>query len=194
VQVHGGMGFIEETGAAQHQRDARITTIYEGTTGIQANDLIGRKLARDGGAVMSRLIARCAPTPPRWAAQGDALLQHAVGGADVAGSRHCRRPPRDLLAQGPREAAAAAVPYLWLAGTVVGGWLMTRAADAASTQLASGSEDRDFLAAKRVTALHFALHVMPHAARAGATSVLHGAEPPRWALRPRSSDRPGAPP
>jgi hypothetical protein len=173
VQVHGGMGFIEETGAAQHQRDARITTIYEGTTGIQANDLIGRKLARDGGAVMRRLIAMMRSDATALGGQGDALLQH-LSAALTGGVEALEAATAGLLAQGPREAAAAAVPYLWLAGTVVGGWLMTRAADAASTQLASGSAEGDFLAAKRVTALHFALHVLPQAGALRDT-VLHGA-------------------
>jgi alkylation response protein AidB-like acyl-CoA dehydrogenase len=127
VQVHGGMGFIEETGAAQHQRDARITTIYEGTTGIQANDLIGRKLARDGGAVMKRLIAQMRTDASAVGHEGDALLV-----APACGAASRRRGPgrghRGFAGPGGREAAAAAVPYLWLAGTVIGGWLMTRAA------------------------------------------------------------------
>src|SRR5438046_7942570 len=74
IQVHGGMGFIEETGAAQHLRDARITTIYEGTTGIQANDLVGRKLARDGGAAMKQLIAEMGDEAAAACGSGDAVL------------------------------------------------------------------------------------------------------------------------
>ena len=173
VQVHGGMGFIEETGAAQHQRDARITTIYEGTTGIQANDLIGRKLARDGGTAMKGLLAQMRADANAVGHESDALLvdlhaslQRGVQALDEATD--------GLLGQAPREAAAAAVPYLWLAGTVIGGWLLTRAAVAATAQLDSGSDGEDFLAAKRVTALHFALHVMPHAA-AWRDGVLRGA-------------------
>ena len=173
VQVHGGMGFIEETGAAQHQRDARITTIYEGTTGIQANDLIGRKIARDGGTAMKGLLAQMRADANAVGHESDALLvdlhaslQRGVQALDEATD--------GLLGQAPREAAAAAVPYLWLAGTVIGGWLLTRAAVAATAQLDSGSDGEDFLAAKRVTALHFALHVMPHAA-AWRDGVLRGA-------------------
>ena len=173
VQVHGGMGFIEETGAAQHQRDARITTIYEGTTGIQANDLIGRKLARDGGTAMKGLLAQMRADANAVGHESDALLvdlhaslQRGVQALDEATD--------GLLGQAQREAAAAAVPYLWLAGTVIGGWLLTRAAVAATAQLDSGSDGEDFLAAKRVTALHFALHVMPHAA-AWRDGVLRGA-------------------
>jgi hypothetical protein len=173
VQVHGGMGFIEETGAAQHQRDARITTIYEGTTGIQANDLIGRKLARDGGAVMKRLIGQMRADAQALAGHGDALLQ-ALSDALARGVDALAEATDALLTQGPREAAAAAVPYLWLSGTVIGAWLMTRAADAATTQLSSGATDADFLAAKRVTAQHFALHILPQAG-ALRDAVLHGA-------------------
>ncbi len=173
VQVHGGMGFIEETGAAQHQRDARITTIYEGTTGIQANDLIGRKIARDGGAVMHRLIAQMRSDAAALAGHDDALIGTLRGSLE-RGVQALADATEGLLALGPREAAAAAVPFLWLAGTVIGGWLMTRAADAATTQIASGSADADFLNAKRGTALHFALHLLPHAA-ALREVVLHGA-------------------
>ncbi|HQR55095.1 MAG TPA: acyl-CoA dehydrogenase [Burkholderiaceae bacterium] len=173
VQVHGGMGFIEETGAAQHQRDARITTIYEGTTGIQANDLIGRKMARDGGAAMHRLIAQMRSDAAALAGHDDALIGTLRGSLE-RGVQALADATEGLLALGPREAAAAAVPFLWLAGTVIGGWLMTRAADAATTQIASGSADADFLNAKRGTALHFALHLLPHAA-ALREVVLHGA-------------------
>ncbi len=163
VQVHGGMGFVEETGAAQHQRDARITTIYEGTTGIQANDLIGRKLARDQGTVMKRLIARMRTDAAAIGGRGDALLtdlSRTLGrGIDALAEA-----TDALLGMGPREAAACAVPFLWLSGTVVGAWLMTRAADAATAQQASAGADASFLDAKRITALHFALHVLPQAA------------------------------
>ena len=173
VQVHGGMGFIEETGAAQHQRDARITTIYEGTTGIQANDLIGRKLARDGGEVMKRLIAQMRADAAAIGGQGDSLLKTLCTGLDT-GIDALDQATDGLLRLGPREAAAGAVSYLWLSGTVIGAWLMTRAAEAATTQLASGSPDADFLEAKRITALHFALHVLPQAG-AMRDAVLHGA-------------------
>ncbi len=168
------MGFIEETGASQHLRDARITTIYEGTTGIQANDLIGRKVARDGGSVMKRLIAQISADATASGHEQDALLT-AVHSALQRGVQALAEGTDGLLAQDNRHAAAGAVPYLWLAGTVVGAWLMTRAAVAASNRLARGADDREFLEAKRVTALHFALHVLPHAA-AWRDAVLHGAE------------------
>ena len=180
VQIHGGMGFIEETGAAQHLRDARITTIYEGTTGIQANDLIGRKLARDGGAAMKRLIALMADDAASLGSHGDAGVV-SVAAALGTGLQALVAATDSLLAAQPREAAASAVPYLKLCGTVMGGWLMARAADAASTQLQSASRadssqpiDANFLAAKCITAQHYALHVLPEAA-ALCHAVQHGA-------------------
>jgi alkylation response protein AidB-like acyl-CoA dehydrogenase len=174
VQVHGGMGFIEETGAAQHQRDARITTIYEGTTGIQANDLIGRKLSRDQGAVMYHLIGQMSADASALARQADAVLA-SLGKSLQRGVDELNKATASLLVSEPREAAACAVPYLWLAGTVTGGWLMCRAADAATVQLGAGGDDASFLQAKRVTALHFARHMLQQAP-AMCEAVAHGAE------------------
>jgi alkylation response protein AidB-like acyl-CoA dehydrogenase len=173
VQVHGGMGFIEETGASQHLRDARITTIYEGTTGIQANDLIGRKLARDGGAAMKQLIATMTADVDAADDAGDALLG-SIRAALATGLRALTEATDWLLAAPARDAAAGAVPYLKLCGTVIAGWLMSRAARAATLQLARGDTDGDFLSAKRITAQHYALHVLPHAGALRDT-VLHGA-------------------
>ena len=173
VQIHGGMGFIEETGASQHLRDARITTIYEGTTGIQANDLIGRKLARDGGAAMQRLIAVMSVDAAALGGQDDALLA-SVAAALATGLRALTEATDWLLAAPGREAAAGAVPYLNLCGTVIGGWLMARAAQAATARWTRLDADAEFLAAKRITALHYALHVLPQAVALRDT-VLHGA-------------------
>ena len=177
VQIHGGMGFIEETGASQHLRDARITTIYEGTTGIQANDLAGRKLARDGGAAMQRLIATMVNDLALIGGHRDATLG-AIATALSRGLQALAEATDALLAAAPREAAAGAVPYLKLCGTVIGGWLMARLADAASTQLARAHvdthADADFLATKRITAHHYALHVLPEAG-ALRDAVVHGA-------------------
>jgi hypothetical protein len=170
------MGFIEETGASQHLRDARITTIYEGTTGIQANDLIGRKLARDGGVAMKRLIGVMSADVDLTAtagAQRDAVLG-AIAASLAAGLSALTEATAWLLAAPGREAAAGAVPYLKLCGTVCGGWLMARAAGAATAQLARGDADADFHAAKRITAHHYALHVLPEAGALRDT-VLHGA-------------------
>ena len=174
VQIHGGMGFIEETGAAQHQRDARITTIYEGTTGIQANDLIGRKLSRDRGAVMHRLIDQMSADASALARQTDAVVA-SLGTSLQRGVDELNKATASVLASDDREAAASAVPYLWLAGTVTGGWLMCRAADAATVQLGAGSDDRGLLQSKRITALHFARHMLQQAP-AMCEAVAHGAE------------------
>jgi len=175
VQVHGGMGFIEETGASQHLRDARITTIYEGTTGIQANDLIGRKLARDGGAAMKRLIAVMGDdldSARAMSGQGDATLD-SMAAALRTGLGALTEATHWLLAASARDAAAGAVPYLKLCGTVIAGWLMARAAHAATAQAARGDPHADFLAAKRITALHYALHVLPEGGALRDT-VVHG--------------------
>ena len=120
VQIHGGMGFIEETGASQHLRDARITTIYEGTTGIQANDLIGRKLARDGGAAMRWLIAVMCDDAVAIGGHDDSVLG-AVAASLSTGLRRLIDATDWLLAAPAREAAAGAVPYVLLSGTVIGG-------------------------------------------------------------------------
>ena len=131
VQVHGGMGFIEETGAAQHYRDARIITIYEGTTGIQANDLIGRKTARDAGAVAKAVAAEidkvaaklAVPRATRYSTPSACSSQRApptCSPRSIGSFRH--------LAQHTRAAHAGAVPYLKLWGIVAGGWQLGRAA------------------------------------------------------------------
>jgi acyl-CoA dehydrogenase len=178
VQVHGGMGFIEETGAAQYLRDARILTIYEGTTGIQANDLVGRKIARDGGKA-----ARVAIVEMRDVAA-------ALEGADVAPIRTALEEAiamleravawvTDVSATDPRAVAAGAVPFLKLFGVVAGGWQMARAAGIAQARLAAGdNSDPGFYRAKLATARFYADHVLPqahglaHAAMHGAASVL----------------------
>jgi alkylation response protein AidB-like acyl-CoA dehydrogenase len=165
VQVHGGMGFIEETGAAQHLRDARITTIYEGTTGIQANDLIGRKIAREGGATvkawlktLAQLDAELAKSASPDVARVRATL--AAGGKAVGESVDW------LLATFGRDvkaASAGAVPFLKLMGVVAGGWQMARAALAAEKKLAAGEGDPAFYNAKIATARFYADHVLVQA-------------------------------
>jgi len=161
VQVHGGMGFIEETGAAQFLRDAKILTIYEGTTAIQANDLVGRKTARDGGATARAIAARIEATEvelnARASAAGRAMAQRLAAG---------RRAFLDAVAfvagQGksdPNAVYAGSVPYLMLAGTVVAGWQMARALIAAEDQLAGGG-DTDFMQAKIATARFYADHIL----------------------------------
>ncbi|BAI73244.1 acyl-CoA dehydrogenase [Azospirillum sp. B510] len=182
VQVHGGMGFIEETGAAQHLRDARITTIYEGTTAIQANDLINRKILRDGGAAANGLLDEIA-------ALGGELSGHAasgplgealcVTGAELVSAAHeARQAVAWVLSaakQDARLAAAASVTLLELMGVVVGGWQLARAAKVAVERLAEGDADTAFLSAKPLTACFYATHLLPKAAALRAT-VVNGSE------------------
>ena len=161
IQVHGGTGFIEETGAAQWLRDVRITAIYEGTTGIQANDLLGRKLARDkGAAMMSAAGADRAGTRERRRLRrsGDGRVEAALAGVD-----QLREATVTLLApgrSGPDRALAVAVPYLMMCGFVLGGWLMARAARLVSAGAAAGQE---FKAAKLATARAYVGQLLPRA-------------------------------
>ena len=161
VQVHGGMGFIEETGAAQYLRDARILPIYEGTTAIQANDLVGRKTMRDGGRVAKAVGAQIAATE---AETGDER-QHCGTGPCTSGCRRHARPSNKWSTSSsptarpsPNAVFAGSVTYLMLAGNVAAGWQMARALLAAERQLASGSGDAAFLQAKVSTASFYAEH------------------------------------
>ncbi|HTW72775.1 MAG TPA: acyl-CoA dehydrogenase [Acetobacteraceae bacterium] len=161
VQVHGGMGFIEETGAAQHYRDARILPIYEGTNGIQALDLLGRKLMRDNGAAAHALIAemRALDMPGEDLAAFRPALSHGIDAVEAATAHLLGTFPRD-----PAQALAGATPYLTLFSTVAGGWLMAKAAMAASVRLRRGEGDVSFLKAKLQSALFYIAHVLPQAA------------------------------
>ncbi len=163
IQVHGGMGFIEETGAAQYLRDAKILSIYEGTTAIQANDLVGRKTLRDGGQAA------------RWLAQQIEATEAELAGS---GSPHARAMHHRLTAarqafidvvdfvlehgkSQPNAVYAGSVPYLMLAGALVAGWQMARALLVAEARLPSAQgEDAAFLRAKVATARFFADHVL----------------------------------
>jgi 3-(methylthio)propanoyl-CoA dehydrogenase len=175
VQVHGGMGFIEETGAAQYYRDARIITIYEGTTGIQANDLIGRKTARDGGATARLVAARIDKVAAHLASQADATL-NAIG-LRLAAATASLQTAIDWIAHAfganPRAAHAGAVPYLKLWGLCAGGWQMGRAALVAFTKLQAGDGNSQFLRAKLATAHYYAESLLPQA-EAYAQAVVQG--------------------
>jgi 3-(methylthio)propanoyl-CoA dehydrogenase len=165
VQIHGGMGFIEETGAAQHYRDAKILTIYEGTTAIQANDLVGRKTVRDGGAVAKSILARVRATEAELAeVQGDDFA--AIRRELVAGSVALEAVVDYVVANVKSDIKgvfAGSVLYLKLAGIVLGGWQMARAALIAKQKLAAGEGDAAFLRAKIVTARFFADHILSQA-------------------------------
>ncbi|HZX27715.1 MAG TPA: acyl-CoA dehydrogenase, partial [Telluria sp.] len=176
VQVHGGMGFIEETGAAQHYRDAKILSIYEGTTAIQANDLVGRKTVRDGGAVAKALIARVRETEAQLAdakgadfaairtqlAEGSAALEAVV----------------DYVVENAKSdikaVYAGSVLYLRLAGIVLGGWQMARAALIAQDKLDAGAGDAAFYKAKIATARFFADQFLSQASGLR-TAIVEGA-------------------
>jgi alkylation response protein AidB-like acyl-CoA dehydrogenase len=176
IQVHGGMGFVEETGAAQYLRDARITTIYEGTTGIQANDLIGRKVAFEKGASAFALISEMRALDAKLEGPGKdngamrSNFREALDGLDAA-----TRWVVDTYPNNAKAVAGVSVPYLKLFGTVAGGWLMARAALIARARLGEPGADRDFLEQKLATARFYADHVLPHAVPL-AREVLHGAE------------------
>ncbi len=166
VQVHGGMGFIEETGAAQYYRDARILAIYEGTTAIQANDLVGRKTARDGGATAKALARQIEATETALQACDHAAAP--VVARRLTAARHAFLDVVDfVVAHGksdPNAAYAGSVPYLLLAGNLVAGWQLGRALLVAQRKLAAG-EDVDFMRNKIAIARFYADHVLT--ARAG---------------------------
>ena len=165
VQVHGGMGFIEETGAAQHLRDARITTIYEGTTGIQANDLVGRKIAREGGVTVKGWLAvlRSFDQELSKSANADirALRTQLSAGVQAVSSSV------DFILENagkdPNSAFAGAVPFLKLMGIVAGGWQMARSALICESKLKNNQGDQSFNQAKISTARFFGDHVLSQA-------------------------------
>ncbi len=178
VQVHGGMGFIEETGAAQHYRDARILTIYEGTTGIQANDLVGRKLLRDDGRAMKSLVAdmRATATAARGSADtGIAACAQRLDAAIAALERAGAWVLENARAN-PAAPGSVGVNMLMLTGFVCGGWVLIRAALAARAQLDAGSGDKSFLAAKIITARFYVEHVLGRSTPL-ADAVCAGPEP-----------------
>ena len=164
VQVHGGMGFIEETGAAQFLRDARILTIYEGTTAIQANDLVGRKTARDGGAVALGLARQIAATEEELAARSSPAARSMA--LRLKAARQAFERVVGFVAarvkDEPKLVYAGSVPYLMLAGNLMAGWQMARALMVAEDRAAAG-EDIAFMNAKVLTARFYAEHVLSRA-------------------------------
>ena len=147
IQVHGGMGFVEETGAAQHWRDSRIAPIYEGTNGIQAIDLVGRKLPMDDGAPLSALLEEMIGL--------DKNLDQAVG-AIAEAARWLGEHPGD-------DALAGATPFLEMLGLTVGGWVMARSWDTAGRLEAAEPQQADFWRAKRVSSRFYLDQILPTA-------------------------------
>jgi hypothetical protein len=150
VQVHGGMGFVEETGAAQHYRDIRIAPIYEGTNGIQAADLVGRKLTGDGGVAMKALIAEA-----RHAAAGERTLLHLADAVDAA--------TEWMLSASAEDRQAGSYPFLDMVAVMAAGALMARQHAMAASKLASGEGDPTFMKAKVATTRFFLDHLVPEA-------------------------------
>jgi 3-(methylthio)propanoyl-CoA dehydrogenase len=180
IQVHGGMGFVEETGAAQYYRDSRISAIYEGTTGIQANDLVGRKVGREGGQTALALIAEMQKLVAALEGTSDVNLKAFAKTLNV-GIREFKRATEwivEVFPANPGAVNAGAVHYLKLAGTVCGGWMMGRAALVASQHLAKGEGDSEYLKAKIITTRFYGDHIMSlangyaDAITTGADSVL----------------------
>jgi 3-(methylthio)propanoyl-CoA dehydrogenase len=161
VQVHGGMGYIEETGAAQYYRDSRILTIYEGTTAIQANDLVGRKTARDGGQIAKAIAAQIAGTEAELAKRDSAAAKAVL--KRLSAARHAFIEVVDFVAgntkASPNAVFAGSVPYLMLAGNVMAGWQLARALLVAE-ELAAKGEDPAFMQAKIATARFYADHIL----------------------------------
>ena len=165
VQVHGGMGYIEETGAAQYYRDARILTIYEGTTAIQANDLVGRKTARDGGRTAMAILEEARKTQAELLASTDEACNR-IGQRLAVGLDALDDAVDYVVAHAqadPRAVHAGSVPYLMLAGTVLCGWQLGRAALVACDRLAAADEDPAFHRAKLQTARFYADHILSRA-------------------------------
>jgi alkylation response protein AidB-like acyl-CoA dehydrogenase len=161
IQVHGGMGYIEETGAAQFLRDARITSIYEGTTGIQANDLLGRKVLRDNGAAIVAFIADMEADLEQIVSTDVSICENKSAALEAVGQ--LRNATATLLERAPaghERVQAIAVPYLMLCGITAGGWLVTRAHVLAWRK---ADADPEFYAAKRQTARFYASHILPEA-------------------------------
>ena len=176
VQVFGGMGFVEEAGAAQFMRDARITTIYEGTTGIQANDLMGRKIAREGGATIKAVIGMMEQTRADVSKQaGPAYVALAAAlGRGIEALKQATDYIVGNYGKDVRTVAVGAVPFLRLMGIVSGGWMMARAALVAQGKITAGDAD-PFYPAKIATAHFYAEHAMSEAAGLAQEVVQGGA-------------------
>ncbi len=174
VQIHGGMGFVEATGAAQYLRDARITTIYEGTTGIQANDLVGRKVGYEKGVTALAVIADMRKTAAALSSGDLANIEKSLS-SSIDALDEATRWIVENFQKNPNAVFAVAVPYLKLFGTVGGGWMMARAADVAQRKRTAPDADTAFLEAKLTTARFYSEHILPQAA-AFKLTVITGAD------------------
>jgi hypothetical protein len=165
IQVHGGMGYVEETGAAQHLRDARITTIYEGTTAIQSNDLVGRKMAREGGATAKEVVKAMRVVEGQLAkARGEDMAAIRAGlAAGIKAVEDCVDWIVLTYASDIKAVHAGSVPMLKLMGIVCGGWQMARSALVAQKKLSAKDGDASFYQAKIATARFYADHVLTQA-------------------------------
>ena len=187
LQIHGGMGFIEETGAAQHYRDARILPIYEGTTAIQANDLVFRKTIRDNGAAVTSLFDEIDQDMAALETHPDAAISAAAKSV-IEANKTARTATASIIgsANSPRRPAAAASNYLMLLGTLTGGWLMARSGAAASNAIANGETgttgNDDFMAVKITTMQIYITHHLPKLF-ALARTIVDG-DAPILAMRP----------
>src|SRR5918994_910082 len=162
IQVHGGMGFVEETGAAQPYRDVRISSIYEGTTGIKANDLLNRKLARDQGAAINSLIAEATHELEEMSSDNDDVRAAKAAALEaLATTRNAAASVLKSMMSAPADAYAVAIPFLKLCGFTLGGWLLAKSAALAEAKLASGTSDRQFLEGKIASARFYADHILP---------------------------------
>ncbi|MCH2553670.1 MAG: acyl-CoA dehydrogenase [SAR116 cluster bacterium] len=168
LQVHGGMGFIEETGAAQHYRDARILPIYEGTTAIQANDLVFRKTLRDGGAAVRSLIAEIRTDMDEIASGGNGVGATASAMRAACDTAEAALDTLLARANSPRDAAASGADFLMMLGYLSGGWQLARGAAAAARSAASGEGDPEFMAAKQATAGAYMAHSLPEVSKMAA--------------------------
>ena len=166
LQVHGGMGYVEETGVAQYLRDSRVAPIYEGTNGIQAIDLVTRKVPMRGGGVVADLLAQMEALDPELAAAGPELA--AMRPALANGVSVLREATDWIMSRSlaePNDALAGATPYVRLSGLVIGGWLLARSALAASRLLGdAGGSDAIFLQAKIGTAHFYTEQLLPQTA------------------------------
>jgi hypothetical protein len=174
VQIHGGMGFVEETGAAQHYRDARIAPIYEGTNGIQAMDLVMRKLPLENGAVVQSLLGEIQATIADLPESLSEVREALAGGLTALAAATTHLGER-LVSGAYEDALAGATPYLRMMGTVLGGWLLAGGAIIATREAAVGGADRDFLLTKIATARFYATQILPQAAGLG-SAVTSGAK------------------